>query len=125
MTDWDIVKDTVVLVGLIVTVTTPLLKLNTSITQLKSLLDSVVKQVQDNDRSNSTSHKRLWEHNEEQDEILHNHEMRLHDFGRKITCFNAARAIINSDCALKFNLHAICRAIKMRARFLKGENYEH
>lgn len=83
MTDWDIVKDTVVLVGLIITVTTPLLKLNTSITQLKSLLDSVVKQVQDNDRSNSTSHKRLWEHNEDQDEILHNHEMRLHDLDGK------------------------------------------
>ena len=79
MTDWDIVKDTVVLIGLIVTVTTPLLKLNTSITQLKSLLDNVVKQVQDNDRSN----KRLWEHNEEQDEILHNHEMRLHDLDGK------------------------------------------
>lgn len=83
MTDWDIVKDTVVLIGLIVTVTTPLLKLNTSITQLKALLDSVVKQVQDNDRSNSASHKRLWEHNEEQDEFLHNHEMRLHDLDGK------------------------------------------
>lgn len=79
MTDWDIVKDTVVLIGLIVTVTTPLLKLNTSITQLKALLDSVVKQVQDNDKSNSASHKRLWEHNEEQDEILQKHETRIHD----------------------------------------------
>lgn len=83
MTDWDIVKDTVVLVGLIVTVTTPLLKLNTSITQLKALLDSVVNQVQDNDRSNSASHKRLWEHNEEQDETLQRHEQRLHDLDGK------------------------------------------
>lgn len=83
MTDWDIVKDTVVLVGLIVTVTTPLLKLNTSITQLKALLDSVVKQVQDNDRSNSASHKRLWKHNEEQDETLQRHEQRLHDLDGK------------------------------------------
>lgn len=83
MTDWDIVKDTVVLVGLIVTVTTPLLKLNTSITQLKALLDSVVKQVQDNDMSNSASHKRLWEHNEEQDETLQRHEQRLHDLDGK------------------------------------------
>ena len=83
MTDWDIVKDTVVLVGLIVTVTTPLLKLNTSITQLKALLDSVVKHVQDNDRSNSASHKRLWEHNEEQDETLQRHEQRLHDLDGK------------------------------------------
>lgn len=83
MTDWDIVKDIVVLVGLIITVTTPLLKLNTSITQLKALLDSVVKQVQDNDRSNSASHKRLWEHNEEQDETLQRHEQRLHDLDGK------------------------------------------
>lgn len=83
MTDWDIVKDVVVLVGLIVTVTTPLLKLNTSITQLKALLDSVAKQVQDNDRSNSASHKRLWEHNEEQDETLQRHEQRLHDLDGK------------------------------------------
>lgn len=83
MTDWDIVKDIVVLIGLIVTVTAPLLKLNTSITQLKALLDSVVKQVQDNDRSNSASHKRLWEHNEEQDETLQRHEQRLHDLDGK------------------------------------------
>lgn len=83
MTDWDIVKDIIVLVGLIVTVTTPLLKLNTSITQLKALLDSVVKQVQDNDRSNSASHKRLWDHNEEQDETLQRHEQRLHDLDGK------------------------------------------
>lgn len=79
MTDWDIVKDIVVLIGLIVTVTTPLVKLNTSITQLKTLLDSVVQQVQDNDKSNSASHKRLWEHNDEQDELLQNHETRIHD----------------------------------------------
>ena len=40
MTDWDIVKDIVVLAG-------------------------------------------LWEHNTEQDEILQNHEMRLHDLDGK------------------------------------------
>lgn len=83
MTDWDIVTDIVVLAGLIMTVTTPLLKLNTSITQLKALLDSVAKQVQENDKSNSASHKRLWEHNEEQDETLQRHEKRLHDLDGK------------------------------------------
>lgn len=83
MTDWDIVKDIVVLAGLIMTVTTPLLKLNTSITQLKALLDSVAKQVQENDKSNSASHKRLWEHNEEQDETMQRHEQRLHDLDGK------------------------------------------
>ena len=83
MTDWDIVKDIVVLAGLFMTVTTPLLRLNTSITQLKALLDSVAKQVQENDKSNSASHKRLWEHNEAQDETLQRHEQRLHDLDGK------------------------------------------
>lgn len=83
MTDWDIVKDIVVLAGLIMTVTTPLLKLNTSITQLKEMLNSVAKQVQENDNSNSASHKRLWERNEEQDETLQRHEQRLHDLDGK------------------------------------------
>lgn len=83
MTDWDIVKDIVVLAGLIMTVTTPLLKLNASITQLKAMLDSVAKQVQENDKSNSSSHKRLWEYNEEQDETLQRHEQRLHDLDGK------------------------------------------
>ena len=45
MTDWDIVKDIVVLLGIIVTVTGPLLKLNTSIVELNTLLDNVIKQV--------------------------------------------------------------------------------
>lgn len=83
MTDWDIVKDIVVLAGLIMTVTTPLLKLNTNITQLKALLDSVAKQVQENDKSNSANNKQLWEHNEEQDETLQRHEQRLHDLDGK------------------------------------------
>lgn len=83
MDEWVIFKDIVVIVGLIITVTTPLLKLNTSITQLKALLDSVANQVQENDKSNSANHKRLWEHNTEQDEILQNHEMRLHDLDGK------------------------------------------
>ena len=79
MDEWVIFKDIVVIVGLIVTVTTPLLKLNTSITQLRTLLDSVVKRIDDNDRNNTDSHRRLWQHNTEQDRTLQNHEQRIHD----------------------------------------------
>ena len=83
MTDWDIVKDIVVLLGIIVTVTGPLLKLNTSIVELKTLLDNVIKQVADNDKDNTESHRRLWAHNTEQDKILTDHEQRLHDLEDK------------------------------------------
>ncbi len=83
MDEWLIFKDIVVIVGLIITVTTPLLKLNTSITQLRTLLDSVVKRIDENDRNNTESHRRLWQHNTEQDRTLQNHEQRLHDLDGK------------------------------------------
>lgn len=83
MNEWLIFKDIVVIVGLIITVTTPLLKLNTSITELKTLLESVVKKVETIDSNNTNSHRRLWEHNTEQDQVLQNHERRLHDLDGK------------------------------------------
>ena len=83
MDEWLIFKDIVVIVGLIVTVTTPLLKLNTSITQLRTLLESVVKKVDENDHNNTESHRRLWQHNEEQDRQLQEHDRRLHDLEGK------------------------------------------
>lgn len=83
MDEWVIFKDIVVIVGLIVTVTTPLLKLNTSITQLRTLLENVTKSVDALDNNNTESHRRLWEHNTEQDRALQNHEQRLHDLDGK------------------------------------------
>lgn len=83
MDEWVIFKDIVVIVGLVITVTTPLLKLNTSITELKTLLESVMKKVEMLDNNNTESHRRLWEHNTEQDKVLQNHEQRLHDLDGK------------------------------------------
>ena len=83
MDEWVIFKDIVVIVGLVITVTTPLLKLNTSITELKTLLESVMKKVETLDNNNTESHRRLWEHNTEQDKVLQNHEQRLHDLEDK------------------------------------------
>lgn len=83
MDEWVIFKDFVVIVGLIITVTTPLLKLNTSITKLKTLLESVVNKVETLDSNNTESHRRLWDKNEEQDKTLQNHEQRLHDLDGK------------------------------------------
>lgn len=79
MNEWTIVTTIVVIVGLIVTVTTPLLKLNTSITQLRSLIENVVKRVDDNEHDNTESHRLIWKHNDEQDALLQNHELRIHD----------------------------------------------
>lgn len=83
MDEWLIFKDIVVIVGLIITVTTPLLKLNTSITQLRTLLEEVMRNVEQNEHDNTESHRRLWQHNTEQDGLLQQHERRLHDLDGK------------------------------------------
>lgn len=84
MTEWEVVGVLVVLAGLLVTVGSPLIKLNTSITKLtesnRHLDDNIVRLVDDlaeQKKSAHESHRRLWEHNVEQDNTLSDHETRI------------------------------------------------
>lgn len=70
----------IIIVGLITTALTigaPVIKLNTAITRLIVKLDSLGKDMDDLELHNHESHKRLWDHNDEQDEKLADHETRL------------------------------------------------
>ena len=42
-----------------------------------------MKKIETLDSNNTESHRRLWEHNTEQDKVLQNHEQRLHDLDGK------------------------------------------
>lgn len=77
MSEWQIVTVIVVLVGLVTAIVTPIIKLNTSITKLTVLLENL-KSSQDNyEQRNREAHKRIWEHNGEQDEKLNRHETEI------------------------------------------------
>lgn len=77
MSEWQIVTVIVVLVGLVTAIVTPIIKLNTSITKLTVLLENL-KSSQDNyEQRNREAHKRIWEHNGEQDEKLSRHETEI------------------------------------------------
>ena len=88
--EWTTVSVIVVLVGLAATLAKPMLSLCKEIAGLRGDLQLLSKAANDMtakmakfETDNHNSHKRLWEHNTEQDEILQNHEMRLHDLDGK------------------------------------------
>jgi cell division protein FtsL len=77
MDEWTVVGVIVVLFGLMVSVVTPLLKLNTSITQLTCAVSVLQKNIEGLTTKNSESHTKLWEHNSKQDSMLADHETRI------------------------------------------------
>ena len=74
----------VTLIGLFLTVGTPIIKLNSTITKLNANLDAlkartdgqdvVLKEMQEHAHD---SHKRLWDHEAEQDKTLAEHDKRI------------------------------------------------
>lgn len=51
----------------------PVIKLNSTITKLNDNMDY----LNENMKKSADARKRLWEHNDEQDEVLSNHELRI------------------------------------------------
>jgi cell division protein FtsL len=83
MDEWTIVTVIVVLVGLFATVGKPILNLIGSITTLNNTVEGLKKEISELNTKNSASHQRLWDHNDEQDERLNNHETRIHDLEQR------------------------------------------
>lgn len=82
--EWTTVTVIIALVGLVVTVTTPLIKLNSNITRLTVVLDTIKAELEEQKKALSAqradskeSHRRIWVHNDEQDAVLNDHETRL------------------------------------------------
>lgn len=74
---WEIFLGIVALFGFITAVMTPIVKLNTSITKLNAALEILQGSMGRLEVDNSESHKRMWNHNEAQDNVIKNHEVRL------------------------------------------------
>ena len=90
--EWTTVTVIIALVGLIVTVTTPLIKLNNNITRLTVILDGIKAELEEQKKALSAqkaesreSHRRLWAHNDEQDNTLNDHETRIRVLEQKNT----------------------------------------
>ena len=55
----------------------PIITLTNSITRLTTVVDKLEKSAETRDAKNSDSHRRLWEHNKAQDDVLDDHEKRI------------------------------------------------
>lgn len=82
--EWTVVTVVVALVGLFLTVGTPVLKLNSNIVRLNASIDALREKTERNEAElkdqklhASESHRRIWEHNEEQDKQISDHENRI------------------------------------------------
>lgn len=74
---WEIVAGIIALFGFLVSVVTPLTKLTKIMTELKVSVEGLKEAVSQMGEKNIESHRRIWEHNTEQDETLDNHEKRI------------------------------------------------
>ena len=82
--EWTVVGVIVTLAGLAAAVGGPVLKLNGSITRLTTLLQAIehrldtLEQGAKEQRTHAAeSHRRIWAHNDEQDDRLEDHEKRI------------------------------------------------
>lgn len=82
--EWTVVGVIVTLVGLAAAVGGPVLKLNASITKLTTLLQVIEQRLdvlehgaKEQRTHAAESHRRIWAHNDEQDDRLEDHEKRI------------------------------------------------
>lgn len=83
MTEWDIVTVLAAVVGLFAAVGAPVIRLNATMTRLSALVEQLEKKVEKQGTESKESHRRLWAHNDEQDEKLNDHEKRITILERK------------------------------------------
>ena len=77
MTEWQVVGGIIALVGLVGAIVAPLIRLNSTITKLTLMVDQLVKDMDEQHRRSHDAHTKLWDHQNEQDEKLVNHEIRI------------------------------------------------
>lgn len=75
--EWTVVTVLVVVIGLVVTILTPAIKLNTSVTKLATLVDSLNNKISTTETNNAEAHRRIWNELDDQKDTLNQHETRI------------------------------------------------
>lgn len=75
--EWEVVTVMIALVGLITTVTKPIMKLTKTITELNDTCRILEERMEKFENHNHDSHVKIWSHNDKHDEQLAEHENRI------------------------------------------------
>ena len=85
---WEIFLGIVALVGFMITAISPLMKLSKTMTELNVNMQNLNQAMNTLTSNNTESHRRIWEHNEEQDSKIENHEKRITKIETKMDIMN-------------------------------------
>lgn len=77
MTEWAVVGVLTALVGLFATVAKPMITLNKTLTELTITVKGLKSDMDGMALRNTRSHERIWEHSEQQDRQLADHDRRI------------------------------------------------
>lgn len=77
MTEWNIVLVLAELIGLFRLLGKPSLTLNKTLTKFNTELKNMGQRVRKQENSKSEAHNKLWEHNDEQDAMIEDHEIHI------------------------------------------------
>lgn len=83
MNEWNVVGVLVVVAGLFLSVGAPVIRLNSTLTKLSTLVEAMQERQDRQEQSNTEGHRRLWAHNDGQDAALRDHETRIMILERK------------------------------------------
>ena len=76
-TYWAVVVAASAIIGLFISVGKPIITLNNTLTKLQMTLDELERKFNESQVTNTESHKRILDKNDEQDKELANHEARI------------------------------------------------
>lgn len=81
MTEWGVVGVIVVLVGLFTAICVPLIKATKesvkSMTELNVTMRNLADKLTNLESNNTEAHRRIWQHSEDQDARINDHETRI------------------------------------------------
>lgn len=77
MNEWTVVTVVIALVGLFMTVGAPIIKQTKTMTKLDATMEQLSEKLMALESRNTDAHRRIWNKNEEQDQKLNDHEIRI------------------------------------------------
>ena len=77
MDEWTVVTVVIALVGLFVTVGAPIIRQTKTMTKLDATMEQLAEKLMALESKNTDAHRRIWVKNEEQDNRLQDHEIRI------------------------------------------------
>lgn len=73
----------VTLAGFLIVFSNNISKFSNAVTRLNTTVENLQEMMKELKEDNSSGHRRMWKHNEEQDEKINDHEIRINNLENK------------------------------------------